>query len=30
LICDLTYLSDILPTGFDGAVTANVGVGSTV
>jgi glutathione-independent formaldehyde dehydrogenase len=30
LICDLTCLSDILPTGFHGAVTAKVGVGSTV
>jgi glutathione-independent formaldehyde dehydrogenase len=29
-IRDLTCLSDILPTGFDGAVTAKVGVGSTV
>ncbi len=29
-ICDLTMLSDILPTGFHGAVTAGVGVGSTV
>src|SRR6201987_6331538 len=29
-ICDLTCLSDILPTGFHGAVTAKVGVGSTV
>ena len=29
-ILDLTMLSDILPTGFHGAVTANVGVGSTV
>src|SRR3954464_3215860 len=29
-IRDLTCLSDILPTGFHGAVTANVGVGSTV
>ncbi len=27
---DLTMLSDILPTGFHGAVTAGVGVGSTV
>src|SRR5258705_12847520 len=27
---DLTCLSDILPTGFHGAVTAKVGVGSTV
>src|SRR5438067_5376970 len=29
-ISDLTMLSDILPTGFHGAVTAGVGVGSTV
>ena len=29
-ICDLTCLTDILPTGFHGAVTAKVGVGSTV
>ena len=29
-IRDLTMLSDILPTGFHGAVTAGVGVGSTV
>lgn len=29
-IMDLTMLSDILPTGFHGAVTAGVGVGSTV
>jgi glutathione-independent formaldehyde dehydrogenase len=29
-ICDLTMLSDILPTGFHGAVSAGVGVGSTV
>ena len=29
-IHDLTMLSDILPTGFHGAVTAGVGVGSTV
>jgi glutathione-independent formaldehyde dehydrogenase len=29
-ILDLTCLSDILPTGFHGAVTAKVGVGSTV
>lgn len=29
-ICDLTMLSDILPTGFHGAVTAGVEVGSTV
>ncbi|THJ66722.1 formaldehyde dehydrogenase, glutathione-independent [Arthrobacter echini] len=29
-ILDLTMLSDILPTGFHGAVTAGVGVGSTV
>jgi glutathione-independent formaldehyde dehydrogenase len=29
-IADLTMLSDILPTGFHGAVTAGVGVGSTV
>ena len=29
-IRDLTCLSDILPTGFHGAVNANVGVGSTV
>ena len=29
-ITDLTMLSDILPTGFHGAVTAGVGVGSTV
>ena len=29
-IRDLTMLSDILPTGFHGAVTANVGVGSFV
>jgi glutathione-independent formaldehyde dehydrogenase len=29
-ILDLTMLSDILPTGFHGAVTANVGVGSIV
>ena len=29
-IKDLTMLSDILPTGFHGAVTAGVGVGSTV
>jgi glutathione-independent formaldehyde dehydrogenase len=29
-IQDLTMLSDILPTGFHGAVTAGVGVGSTV
>src|SRR5260370_24380057 len=29
-IRDLTCLSDILPTGFHGAVTARVGVGSTV
>ncbi len=29
-IRDLTMLSDILPTGFHGAVSANVGVGSTV
>lgn len=29
-IMDLTMLSDILPTGFYGAVTAGVGVGSTV
>jgi len=29
-IRDLTMLSDILPTGFHGAVTAKVGVGSTV
>src|SRR6202161_2714077 len=29
-IRDLTCLSDILPTGFHGAVTAGVGVGSTV
>jgi glutathione-independent formaldehyde dehydrogenase len=29
-IRDLTSLSDILPTGFHGAVTAKVGVGSTV
>src|SRR6266404_1537586 len=29
-IKDLTCLSDILPTGFHGAVTAKVGVGSTV
>src|SRR5437667_6469083 len=29
-IQDLTCLSDILPTGFHGAVTAKVGVGSTV
>src|SRR6266851_1483195 len=29
-IRDLTCLSDILPTGFHGAVTAKVGVGSTV
>src|SRR6202040_3284541 len=29
-IRDLTCLSDILPTGYHGAVTAKVGVGSTV
>src|SRR3981189_2085428 len=29
-IADLTCLSDILPTGYHGAVTAKVGVGSTV
>ena len=29
-IMDLTMLSDILPTGFHGAVTAGVGAGSTV
>jgi glutathione-independent formaldehyde dehydrogenase len=29
-IRDLTCLSDILPTGFHGAVTAKVGVGSRV
>jgi glutathione-independent formaldehyde dehydrogenase len=29
-IRDLTMLTDILPTGFHGAVTAKVGVGSTV
>ncbi|MBZ4411665.1 formaldehyde dehydrogenase, glutathione-independent [Myxococcus sp. XM-1-1-1] len=29
-VLDLTMLSDILPTGFHGAVTAGVGVGSTV
>lgn len=29
-ILDLTMLSDILPTGFHGAVSADVGVGSTV
>lgn len=29
-IRDLTMLSDILPTGFHGAITAGVGVGSTV
>jgi glutathione-independent formaldehyde dehydrogenase len=29
-IRDLTCLSDILPTGFHGAVTAKVGVGSKV
>ncbi|RQV07380.1 formaldehyde dehydrogenase, glutathione-independent [Burkholderia cenocepacia] len=29
-ICDLTCLSDILPTGYHGAVTAGVGPGSTV
>ena len=29
-IRDLTLLSDILPTGFHGAVRAGVGVGSTV
>ncbi|MEA2346211.1 MAG: glutathione-independent formaldehyde dehydrogenase [Thermoanaerobaculia bacterium] len=29
-IRDLTCLSDILPTGFHGAVTAKAGVGSTV
>src|ERR1700741_573779 len=29
-ILDLTMLADILPTGFHGAVTAGVGVGSTV
>ncbi len=29
-ILDLTMLSDIFPTGFHGAVTAGVGVGSTV
>jgi glutathione-independent formaldehyde dehydrogenase len=29
-IMDLTMLSDILPTGFHGAVTSGVGVGSTV
>jgi glutathione-independent formaldehyde dehydrogenase len=29
-ITDLTMLSDILPTGFHGALTAGVGVGSTV
>src|SRR5438477_12797622 len=29
-IRDLTCLTDILPTGFHGAVTAKVGVGSTV
>ena len=29
-ILDLTMLSDILPTGFHGAITAGVGVGSTV
>ena len=29
-IRDLTMLSDILPTGFHGAVSAGVGVGSTV
>lgn len=29
-ICDLTLLSDILPTGFHGCVTAGVGPGSTV
>ncbi|TFC21702.1 formaldehyde dehydrogenase, glutathione-independent [Cryobacterium glucosi] len=29
-IMDLTMLSDIFPTGFHGAVSANVGVGSTV
>lgn len=29
-ILDLTMLSDILPTGYHGAVTAGVGVGSTV
>src|SRR5205807_8375048 len=29
-ILDLTMLSDILPTGFHGAVNAGVGVGSTV
>ena len=29
-ICDLTMLTDILPTGFHGAVTTGVGVGSTV
>src|ERR1700748_1776605 len=29
-IRDLTCLSDILPTGFHGAVTAKVGAGSTV
>lgn len=29
-ICDLTMLSDILPTGFHGAVKAGVGVGSIV
>jgi glutathione-independent formaldehyde dehydrogenase len=29
-LLDLTMLSDIFPTGYHGAVTANVGVGSTV
>ena len=29
-ICDLTCLTDILPTGYHGAVEAKVGVGSTV
>jgi glutathione-independent formaldehyde dehydrogenase len=29
-IMDLTMLSDIFPTGFHGAVTTGVGVGSTV
>jgi glutathione-independent formaldehyde dehydrogenase len=29
-IRDLTCLSDILPTGFYGAISAKVGVGSTV
>jgi glutathione-independent formaldehyde dehydrogenase len=29
-ICDLTMLSDILPTGLHGAVSADVEVGSTV